>query len=68
MVNLFGLMEDATKETGKMENNMEKVYMLLVKEPKDMANGEMENELDGLEEMEENNEAYTLNIYVYIYK
>lgn len=49
-------MEDVTKETGTMESNMAKVCMLLVKVLNDMENGEMEKELDGLEEAKESNE------------
>jgi len=56
MVNSSGLMEDVTRETGTMENSMAKEFMLRVKVPKDMENGETEKELDGLEEAKESNE------------
>jgi hypothetical protein len=42
MVNSFGPMEDHTKETGTMENNMEKVCMSHRKEQRSLESGEKE--------------------------
>lgn len=47
MVNFNGLMEECTKEIGRMENNMEKEYILMLKENKEKVNGKMEKELVG---------------------
>jgi hypothetical protein len=40
-------MEENTKDNGKMENNMVKVFTLMLKERKKLENGLMEKELDG---------------------
>jgi hypothetical protein len=56
MENSFGLMVVVTKETGIMESSMEKESMLQAKVLKDMVNGGMARESDGLEEEKENSE------------
>jgi len=48
MVNLSGPMEDAIRATGKVVNNMVKVFTSRVRVMKSMENGKMERESDGL--------------------
>lgn len=62
MENSFGLMVVVTKETGIMESSMEKEYTLQVKVLKDMVNGGMARESDGLEEEKENSEENSQHI------
>jgi hypothetical protein len=45
---LIGQTEDATKEHGKMENKMEKVYIPILQENKDKEFGATEKKSDGL--------------------
>ena len=51
MENLIGRMEDATEESGSMENSMEKGLMLQVLDKKNTENGKKEKESDGLVEV-----------------
>lgn len=44
MVNLLGPTEENTKDNGKMENNMEKVLILVLMVKKDKENGMKERE------------------------
>lgn len=47
-VSLNGQMEESIKEAGKMENKMEKEYMLMPLVSSNRENGQMERESDGL--------------------
>jgi len=48
MVNFNGQMAECIKEIGKMANNMEKEFTLMLKESRERENGKMERELVGL--------------------
>ena len=50
MVYSFGLMEESTKEVGRMENNTVKVITHLPQEKLNMENGKKENAFSGFRE------------------
>lgn len=57
MVSSNGLMAESTKVTGKMVNNMARVYILDLMVKKEKVNGKKEKELNGSRSLEMNNES-----------
>lgn len=57
MVSSNGLMAESIKVTGKMVNNMAKVYILDLMVKKEKVNGKKEKELNGSRSLEMNNES-----------